>query len=106
MTIRGGFGRVEKLQAAAQELEDELRKRGVIAVYVFGSVARGEDGPASDIDIAVEVSSSHQSFDAWDLGWVSASFQGLMGCKVDVLLLSGTSEELRRRVTPDLRQVL
>lgn len=103
---RGGFGRFEKLQAAAQELEEELRQRGVIAVYVFGSVARGEDGPESDIDIAVEVSPNHQRFDAWDLGWVLASFQDLMGCKVDVLLLSGTSEELRRRVTPDLRQVL
>lgn len=105
MTIRGGLGRFEKLQAAAQELEDELRKRGVIAVYVFGSVARGEDGPESDIDIAVEVSPSHEGFDAWDLGWVSASFRELMGCEVDVILLSGISEKLSQRIAPDLQQL-
>lgn len=106
MTIRGGFGRFEKLQAAAQGLEEDLRKRGVIAVYVFGSVARGEDGPDSDIDIAVDVSPSHEGFDAWDLGWVSVSFQELVGCEVDVILLSGISESLRQRITPDLRCVL
>lgn len=106
MTIRGEFGRFEKLQSAAQELKDELRKRGVIAVYVFGSVARGEDEPDSDIDLAVEISPGHEDFDAWDLGWVSVSFQELLDCEVDVLLLSGISESLRRRITPDLRQVL
>lgn len=106
MTITGGLGRFVKLQAAAQELEDQLRKRGVIAVYAFGSVARGEDGPDSDIDLAVEISPGQKDFDAWDLGWVSVSFQELLDCEVDVLLLSGISESLRRRITPDLRQVL
>lgn len=106
MTITGGLGRFDKVQAAARELKGELCKRGVIAVYVFGSVARGEDGPDSDIDLAVETSPGHEDFDAWDLGWVSARFRELLDCEVDVLLLSGISESLRRRITPDLRQVL
>jgi hypothetical protein len=33
----------------------ELRQRGVRHLAVFGSSARGDDGPDSDIDIAVEI---------------------------------------------------
>ena len=35
--------------------EPELRRRGVRHLAVFGSVARGEDRPDSDIDVAVEI---------------------------------------------------
>ena len=41
------------------EHRDELRKRfGVKSLAVFGSVARGEAGPDSDVDILVEFESS------------------------------------------------
>jgi predicted nucleotidyltransferase len=33
----------------------KLRRRGVRHLAVFGSVARGDDGPDSDVDIAVEI---------------------------------------------------
>ncbi len=35
--------------------EPELRRRGVRHLAVFGSVARGEDRPGSDVDVAVEI---------------------------------------------------
>jgi predicted nucleotidyltransferase len=35
--------------------EQELRRCGVAHAAVFGSVARGEAGPASDIDVLVEL---------------------------------------------------
>jgi predicted nucleotidyltransferase len=44
---------VIRLQLAAWE--PELRRRGVRHLAVFGSVARGEDGADSDIDLAVEI---------------------------------------------------
>jgi len=40
-------------QLAAQE--QELRRRGVRHLDIFGSVARGEDSPDSDVDLAVEI---------------------------------------------------
>jgi predicted nucleotidyltransferase len=46
------------LSAVRQRLaaqEPELRRRGVRHLAVFGSVARGEDRPDSDIDVAVEI---------------------------------------------------
>lgn len=36
-------------------LEPELRAEGVRHVSVFGSVARGEDTPASDVDLALDL---------------------------------------------------
>jgi len=40
----------ERVSAIARELE---RTREVVLAYLFGSVARGEAGPGSDIDVAV-----------------------------------------------------
>jgi predicted nucleotidyltransferase len=34
---------------------DELRQRGVTALWVFGSVARGEARPGSDVDLLAEL---------------------------------------------------
>jgi predicted nucleotidyltransferase len=44
---------IEKLK----ECEADLRARGVAHAALFGSVARGEDRPDSDIDIMVEIAS-------------------------------------------------
>jgi uncharacterized protein len=35
--------------------QDELRARGVCHAALFGSVARGEAGPRSDVDIMIEL---------------------------------------------------
>jgi predicted nucleotidyltransferase len=46
------------LDAVRQQLaaeEPELRRRGVRHLSVFGSVARGDDRPDSDVDVAVEI---------------------------------------------------
>lgn len=41
--------------AVLREHEPELRARGVTHAAVFGSVARGEAGAASDVDILVDL---------------------------------------------------
>ena len=65
---------------------DELRKRfGVKSLAVFGSVARGEAGPESDVDILVEFESS-PGFD----GYMALKFylEDLLGRKVDLVMKS------------------
>jgi len=46
--------RRDDIIARLKEAEPALRARGIRRAAVFGSVARGEDRPDSDIDILVE----------------------------------------------------
>jgi predicted nucleotidyltransferase len=45
----------ERIIATLRAHEPELRHRGVIHAALFGSVARDEATPASDIDILIEL---------------------------------------------------
>jgi len=45
-----------KVLATLRSRKDELRARGIEHMWIFGSVARGEETASSDIDIAVEIS--------------------------------------------------
>jgi predicted nucleotidyltransferase len=58
-----------------------LRHKGR-SVAVFGSVARGEDGPRSDIDFLVEFEPGSSLFDLMDL---QDDLSELLGRSVDVV---------------------
>jgi uncharacterized protein len=68
---------------------------GVYDVRVFGSVARGDDGEKSDLDLLVKVRPGRSLF---DLGGFLMDVQDLLGCKVDVLTDAGLKPRLRERV--------
>lgn len=66
--------REEILAAAA-------RHRGG-TVHVFGSVARGDSGPASDVDLLVQFEDGSSLFDLLEL---TDELRGLLGVEVDVV---------------------
>jgi predicted nucleotidyltransferase len=45
----------EQVIATLRAHESELRHRGVLHAALFGSVARGQNGPDSDIDIMIDI---------------------------------------------------
>ena len=45
----------EQAIAALRSLEPSLRAQGLAHVYLFGSVARDDAGPDSDVDVAFDV---------------------------------------------------
>jgi predicted nucleotidyltransferase len=49
------YMRRDEVIARLKEAEPALRARGIRRAAVFGSVARGEDRPDSDIDIMIEI---------------------------------------------------
>ncbi len=47
--------RLDPIVATLRSHAEDLRRRGIAHASVFGSAARGEDRPDSDIDIMVEL---------------------------------------------------
>ena len=70
--------------------EAELRAMGVTALSLFGSVARDEAGPASDVDIAVKLDDARH-LDLIDFAQINLRLQDMLGVKVDLV-----SEPARR----------
>ncbi len=60
-------GLLDRALAVLRARSEELRTRGFLHVAVFGSVARREDGPDSDLDLVVEVGPQVGSMDAMRL---------------------------------------
>lgn len=45
---------LDELRRRRDDITAIARRRGVTRLYVFGSVARGDAGPTSDVDLLVE----------------------------------------------------
>ena len=70
------------------------RTYGVRSVKLFGSVARGQERPDSDVDFLVEMDSGRSLF---DLGGFQMELEELLGCKVDVVTVKGIRKRIRAR---------
>ncbi len=73
---------LEALRARREEIEAIAAKHGAYDVRVFGSVARGEETPQSDVDIMVSAKPGTSIFDLVGL-WLD--LQDALGCEVDLL---------------------
>lgn len=80
--------------------EAQWRALGVTRVRVFGSVARGEASPASDIDLLVDFELD-LAVGLLDLMRVKAVLERLVGRRVDAVLESGLRDPLRAEILAD-----
>jgi predicted nucleotidyltransferase len=90
----------ELLQEKRSEILQAAAKRGAYNVRVFGSVARGEAGSESDIDLLVDLEPNRSLF---DLGGLLADLEDLLGCHVDVVTEKGLHWYIRDRVLLEAR---
>ncbi|MEQ1679456.1 MAG: nucleotidyltransferase family protein [Nitrospira sp.] len=70
-------------------------QHGAHHVRVFGSVARGEAGPASDVDLLVQMDSGRSLL---DLIGLTQELESILQRKVDVLTDEGLSPYLKERI--------
>jgi len=85
-------------QLLRQYRDDILRlaaKHGARNVRVFGSVARGEDRPDSDVDFLVDLGPNRSFFFP---GGLVADLEDLLGRHVDVVTEKGLHSVIRDRV--------
>lgn len=70
-------------------------QHGAQHVRVFGSVARGEAGPSSDIDLLVQMEEGRSLLDLIEL---SQELESVLRRKVDILTDDGLSPYLKERI--------
>jgi len=94
---RGPIGhRLQRRRAAVLAL---AAKHGVTDVRLFGSVARGDEGPDSDLDLLVHLPDGAGLF---LLGRFSQELQDLLRVNVDIVPDDGLKDRVRNNIEPDL----
>lgn len=74
---------------------------GLVAAYLFGSVARGTASPASDVDIAILVDKDPpRTFEALPLG-LEGDLERVLGRRTQVVVLNRAPVDLVHRVLRD-----
>ena len=79
----------------AQELRRIAERHGVERVRVFGSCARGEAGPQSDVDLLIRLRPGHGFSDFMAF---CEKAEAALGRHVDVVTEDGLSPYIRERV--------
>jgi uncharacterized protein len=85
----------ELVEAHRDEIRAIVARHHGRSVAIFGSVARGDERPGSDIDFLVELAPGTRPFEILALG---ADLEEALGVKVDV----GTPNSLRQRLRSEV----
>jgi len=83
----------------------DLEARGVRSLAIFGSAARGEAGPESDVDVLVELKpEAHVGL----LGLVGLKeyLETVLNCSVDVVTSEGLRAWMRERVVREAVRIV
>lgn len=83
------------LEAKKEDILQIAARHGARNVRVFGSVARGEARPDSDVDFLVDMEPGRTLF---DLGGLLMELRDLLGLQVDVVTEHGLKPRIRDRV--------
>lgn len=86
---------VESIKSKREQILRLAHRHGVTAVRVFGSMARGDAGLLSDVDLLIDVGPEPS---AWFPGGFVVELEELLGRRVQVVTERGLDDLLRERV--------
>ncbi len=93
----------EVLELKREAIREATKRFNAANPRVFGSVARGEDGPDSDIDILVDALPGSTLL---TLGGLQDALEQMFdGIKVDVVTSGGLPELIKTRVLAEARAI-
>ena len=87
-----------------REAEAEIRDLGVGRLALFGSVARGEATPESDVDLLVEFLPGEKSFDRFMA--LSDLLERLLGHRVELVTIEALSPFIGPHILAEAADVL
>ena len=74
------------------------QKHGVKRVTVFGSIARGEARPDSDVDLCIDVGAIKS---LWKLGAFYADVEEALNCSLDLVTTGSKDKKFLSMIQPD-----
>jgi predicted nucleotidyltransferase len=96
------MSRSDVLAMLSSHYAEMVQRFGVRSLALFGSVARDEAGPESDVDVLVDFGGPARFLVHMEL---VRYLEGLLGRRVDVLTERSLKPRLRERIRPDLVHV-
>jgi uncharacterized protein len=89
---------LDAIRGRRRRLLTVAARHGARNLRVFGSVARGEADPASDLDLLVDLEPGRSLV---DLGALLVELEAELGMRVDVVTEAGLRPVIRERVLRD-----
>lgn len=102
-STKRGLGIDDIIGDKRQAILDLATKHGASNVRVFGSVARGEAGPDSDVDLLVDWDITRIS--PWGGVGLDLELAELLGRKVDVLSVEDLHWAIRERIQQEVTEL-
>jgi predicted nucleotidyltransferase len=93
-----------ELDAVRDQIAELCRRYGIAELSVFGSVARGEDRPDSDVDL-LYVSVPESTSSLWELWDLRDELAQLLGRKIDLVPKNHLHWVIRDRILSEARPV-
>jgi len=90
------------LKNRREEILDIAARNGALNVRVFGSVARGDNRPESDIDFLVNLEVGRSLL---DLARLLRELSALLNCPVDVVTEAGLRPRIKTQVLKEARPI-
>ena len=91
---------LDRIRQQKDKILSISRQHGIMNVRIFGSVARHEETPHSDIDLLVDLEPDRSLF---DLGGALVKLQELLGRKIDMVTEHGLHWYLKDTVIKEAK---
>jgi len=96
------FKKIERNEIREQLIDGIGKFEKIRKAWIYGSFSREDDGPKSDIDLAVETS---DDFSYFDLAEVQYQLEKLVNRKVDMGFMDTFKPYILEHVKPDLKLI-
>lgn len=90
-----------RLQVDSAQLAELCLRFGIARLDVFGSVARGQDSPSSDVDVLYELLPGRHL--GWEIEELRQELEAIFNRPVDLVSRRGLHPLLRRQIEADAR---
>lgn len=90
----------QEIQSRREEILSIAAKHGALNLRVFGSIARGDARPDSDLDLLIDLAPKRS---AWFPGGFISDLEELLGRKIDVATERSLHWVIRDEVLRDAR---